>query len=271
MPAPFEGAKFDRLTFVSCPVEMFFKELELAHGTGIIWRNENGLNLITNWHNVTGKNPFNNSLLNKGGSVPDRVRVHVARRELTSGKTSIVRDPIDISLYEHFADPFWKQHKEFEKQRIDVVSLPFECDRPETVICLQDYTYENIFTHVGSDVFIVGFPSKDYKQHMPPIWKRGSLASEPLLLWHDKPAFLIDAASRAGMSGSPVFRRVFGPVTIVQGSGLGMQLDNVMATNFIGIYSGHLSDIDDKLTIGIAWPSDIVEAIMEFPAPGTRD
>lgn len=37
-----------------------------------------------------------------------------------------------------------------------------------------------------------------------PVWKRGSIASEPLFNINLGPAILVDAVTRRGMSGSPV-------------------------------------------------------------------
>ena len=45
---------------------------------------------------------------------------------------------------------------------------------------------------------------------MFPIWKRGSIASEPEIPIDGKPMFYIDTATRQGMSGAPVFAQTSG-------------------------------------------------------------
>jgi hypothetical protein len=58
-------------------------------------------------------------------------------------------------------------------------------------------------------VFILGFP-KGISQGAFPIWKRGSIATEPLYgvttIWAKSgaPVILVDALTNDGMSGSPV-------------------------------------------------------------------
>ncbi|WP_244846811.1 serine protease [Caballeronia sp. SL2Y3] len=58
---------------------------------------------------------------------------------------------------------------------------------------------------VGADLFIVGFPYGYIPIQPFPVYKRGTIASEPLLSHEDLPYFLIDANTAPGMSGSPVF------------------------------------------------------------------
>lgn len=262
----------DLLSFVSCPIEMLFQDQIIAQGTGFVWRNQSNAFIITNWHNLTGKNPFTGNLLSKNGSVPDAIRIHLAKR--VGGTKDIYkrRFPLDVKLYEDFCDPFWIQHKNFSELKIDIVALKLAEVDTTDIICIDDFRYENLFNHVGTDVFVVGYPNADFKNDMPPIWKRGSLASEPLLEWHGKPAFLIDAASRSGMSGSPIFRRVFGPANIISPDGtITTHLDKVMTTDFIGIYSGHLSEMGEQLTIGIGWSRNLIQNILNNPDQGTRD
>ncbi len=152
----------------------------------------------------------------------------------------------------------------------DIVALEVS-SRPNFMVTLQDMGFENLFTHVGSEVFVVGYPFKDNQDPYLPLWKRGSIASEPLMPWDGKPIFMIDAASRPGMSGSPVFRRVFGPApTLDNNSSIVINHMAVMTTQFAGVYSGHLTKEDENLTIGIAWHGSLVSEILASPSPGTR-
>ena len=66
-------------------------------------------------------------------------------------------------------------------------------------------SYEYGYARVGAEVFILGFPLGLTVQGPLPIWKRGSIASEPLVaIDNNLPIFFVDAATRHGMSGSPV-------------------------------------------------------------------
>lgn len=77
-----------------------------------------------------------------------------------------------------------------------------------TTCFLNDNIFKPIVTNVGDDCFILGYPLRNYEGLMLPIWKRGSLASETPLGLEGRPIFLVDAATTAGMSGSPIIRRV---------------------------------------------------------------
>lgn len=265
----FPGARFDHLSVATTPIELLFRGERFAHGTGFLWRLQNRRILITNWHNVSGQNPFDGTHLNVGGRVPDEIIAHVARR--TSGRPmqTIEREPVHVQLYQHFDEPAWTQHRHFDTLRVDVVAieLPGETgDYP----AVNQFGYDRLFTGVGSDVLIVGYPFLDLDGVMLPIWKRGSIASEPLAGWQNKPMFLIDAASRPGMSGSPVFRRVFGPAPVLVGEGIEMKLDRVVTTEFVGVYAGHLNTKQADVTIGFAWYAKLVDEILADPRPGTR-
>jgi hypothetical protein len=152
----------------------------------------------------------------------------------------------------------------------DIVALEVS-SRPNFMVTLQDMGFENLFTHVGSEVFVVGYPFNDYEDPYLPLWKRGSIASEPLMPLDGKPIFVIYAASRPGMSGSPVFRRVFGPAPMLGDNGSIIINDTaVMTTQFAGIYSGHLTKKEESLTIGIAWHGSLISEILADPSPGMR-
>ena len=63
---------------------------------------------------------------------------------------------------------------------------------------------------VADEVFILGFPYKIGNASQIPIWKRGSVASEPELDCDNLPKLFVDTASRPGMSGSPVIYKRIG-------------------------------------------------------------
>lgn len=269
-PARHPSSKYDLLSFVTTPVELSFNGKEVAHGTGFIWRARDKIHLITNWHNVTGVHPFEGEHLNAGGCVPDSITFHPAHRTFFSGNYAIFRTTVTQPLYEHFEEPFWIQHQQFDANRIDIIALEISHSLSSPVT-MQDMGFENLFTHVGADVFVVGYPFRDYKDPYFPLWKRGSIASEPLALWNERPAFLVDAASRPGMSGSPVFRRAHGPTSLLQPDGsIANDLNKVLCTQFTGVYSGHLTTRNETLTIGIAWHGDLVSELLANPARGTR-
>jgi hypothetical protein len=67
----------------------------------------------------------------------------------------------------------------------------------------------DLLVGIGMDVFVLGYPFGPGKTGLP-VWKRGSIASEPDLVPQVENYLLVDTASRPGMSGSPVILRTYG-------------------------------------------------------------
>jgi hypothetical protein len=106
---------------------------------------------------------------------------------------------------------------------------------------------------VMQDVFIVGYPFGLNHGYLWPLWIRGSVASEPTLLFTYKddeyPLFLVDSRTRPGNSGSPVFlRRRHFTETAAD--------DALPRSRLIGVYSGRINEQSD---LGIAWHIGEVE------------
>ena len=109
---------------------------------------------------------------------------------------------------------------------------------------------------VAMPVSIIGFPFGISAGGGWPIWETGHIATEPDVDYDGRPAFLIDATTRGGMSGSPVVARVYG---VYQGSdGIPVALAEP-ATRFLGVYSGR---IHAEAEIGRVWRPSIVQAVL---------
>jgi hypothetical protein len=109
------------------------------------------------------------------------------------------------------------------------------------------------------DVFILGYP---FGADPPgfPVWKRGSVASEPDLTRIGAGYMLVDTASRPGMSGAPVIRRSWGAHITETGI---FPLSSTHATNLIGIYSGRLYTKEPTdAQIGMVWPVEDIEEVI---------
>lgn len=109
------------------------------------------------------------------------------------------------------------------------------------------------------DVFILGYP---FGAEPPgfPVWKRGSIASEPDLTRMGTGYMLAETASRPGMSGAPVIRRSWGTHLL--------ETDAISQTSwpeskFIGVYSGrrHTKDSSDA-QLGMVWPVDDIREVI---------
>jgi hypothetical protein len=82
-------------------------------------------------------------------------------------------------------------------------------------------------------VTLIGYPYGFYDRlNALPIWKTGSLASEPDVDFNGEPLLTIDISAFPGMSGSPAFAIAYGTYETETGS---TNVGNVQ--RFLGIYA----------------------------------
>jgi hypothetical protein len=112
------------------------------------------------------------------------------------------------------------------------------------------------------DVYALGFPRGMSGRGVTPIWKRGTIATEPDLDHDDRPIFLIDTATRDGMSGSPVYAQEVG-TWLPPGSRDESKRIIGKGRMFVGIYSGRVNAEDEfKAQLGIVWKTRVIEEVI---------
>ncbi len=67
----------DPLSYVSLRISMYFNHVKLATGTAFIYLYEEKPYLITNWHNVSGREPSTLKAKNSACAIPNRIFVEV--------------------------------------------------------------------------------------------------------------------------------------------------------------------------------------------------
>jgi hypothetical protein len=223
-------------------LEMSFQGTPLSTGTGFIANSPQGPVLVTNLHNVTGRNIHSGQPLSAHGGTPDEISIwhnHV------NGLGNWVKKM--EKLYDSNGQR-WVEHPTFGNT-VDFVALP--------LIELGDvqlYPYDLVNT--GPDILIapadpvsvVGFPFGFSVGGLMAIWATGFVASEPSVDVENKPVFLIDCRTRPGQSGSAVIaHRNGGALALEDGS---TAIFTGPVTRILGIYSGRINDQSD---IGVAW------------------
>jgi hypothetical protein len=119
----------------------------------------------------------------------------------------------------------------------------------------------DLAVRIGMDVFILGYPF-GYSPPGFPVWKRGSIASEPDMVHFGPGYYLVDTASRPGMSGAPVILRSWG-VHYLEGDAISS--DSTPQSKFIGVYSGRLHTHEKTdAQIGMVWPVRDIEDIVSM-------
>lgn len=251
----------DDFSRTTIPIEQCFNGKPYGHATSFIWRHGEQLYLITNWHVVSGKN-FQSGANLSNGRRPDMLRAYLNLRTQKFGK-----QVFDITIRDPDDRPLWFVHNSYGS-KVDIVAIPLPVgdDSPiSSMRPINNLTVQDLPVHVGMEVFILGYP---FGVDPPgyPVWKRGSIASEPDLAPLTTNYMLVDTASRPGMSGSPVIRRrtlSFAPM-----GGAVIPLDRPSATKLVGIYSGRLHTKDrSDAQIGIVWPTQLIEEIVAVPRP----
>jgi hypothetical protein len=205
-------------------LEPFWHDVALPKATGFFYKygQTHGL---TNWHVLTGKHAVTEKLAGEHDRFPTRLKCHWTEKD----ETRVAARSLELELpVIKDGQPTWWQHRGFLNQE----GKPQQVDIG--VICLNDWmpNYEEqksriaafdaavlvqtdrqgnalhveyAYAKVGAEVFILGFPMGLALQGVFPVWKRGSIASEPLIaIDGNLPIFFVDAATRHGMSGSPV-------------------------------------------------------------------
>ena len=243
----------DQYSLASIPVEMYFDDTNLGLGTAFVWAHNKELFLITNWHNVSGKDPNTGNHLLKTAAEPNKFKIWFNQRGQLGNKISKI-----INIRVSRGAPLWLVHP-VHGNKIDVVAIPL-VDLPDVdmhPINLMENT--ELRLQVGMDVFVLGFPFGIAAGGFP-IWKRGSFASEPELSPQAQLHLFVDTASRPGMSGSPVIRRSWGTHLLANGD---ISMGAGTATKFVGVYSGRTASQDPlDAQLGLAWPASVVPEII---------
>lgn len=256
-------------------LEMRFGDTHLSYGSAFFWRHEQKMFLLTNWHNLSGRNHQNGELLSPTGAIPDRIAVQVFARYSKpdeSGYYAVVPVLAGIQLADPASgSPAWRQHATLGS-KVDVAALDVSsslsgyelsaANELESDAILQEY--------VSQDVFVVGFPFGPIANAPAPIWKRGTIALDPTFDVDGYPKMFIDTATRAGMSGSLVLARhiVAGRWYERRSGGSSMgQARYEEHDTVVGMYSGrHYPDLE-RAQLGIVWKRSLIEQVVADGQP----
>lgn len=253
------------------PLEVLDLEGNLfSHGTAFVYRLGSTPYLVTAWHVVSGRDFFSGKL-NREALIPRSFRFYVPSFRQEGNIVNLNTTAFLLELTEE-ASALLAQPPEVYDARVDVAvaRLPLTSSRSGNFTSgglnefewgISERTEAPIGAMIGADVFVLGYPLSTYEGLRTPIWKRGSLASEPAFEIDPKCAFLIDVNSTGGMSGGPIIRRV--AMMTAQD-----KLNGIIAETYdeavIGVYSGRtLSSADKGFSLGYGWPIDVVHAIIE--------
>lgn len=258
-----EPAGVDGLSLSSLYLKLWANGQHLGTATGFIVQRERRLFFVTNWHVLAGRRTDNEQPCHSSAALPDQIRIaHHAGEDL--GRWRFVGEP----LYDERGRPRRIEHP--RGRAVDVAALELS-SFPENVriyalsLKLADAPLP---TPPGTAVSVIGFPRGLRPNVFFGVWKTGHIASDVDIPYQGQAAFLIDATTHKGMSGSPVVARqwINLPAELIPGQAgiLGMEsrspmveVNSRLVTKFLGIYSGR---IQEDVEIGCVWrPSAITE------------
>lgn len=253
----------DNLSYAAIPLLLKIKidgcEKEIGSATGFLWKTENKKFLVTNWHVLSGLDPITKKTSSER---PDFIEFPVLEQKSpfikwARFKTNLYKDD-DKKL------PCWLIHNIYGN-KVDVALIEINIPNNLNPVYLNEYSFDNFNVEISDNVFILGFPYKNTGGGNFPIWKRGSIATEPDINLDNLPKMLVDTASREGMSGSPVVFKRQGLHGLVNGN---LSDNSIIGQicGFVGIYSGRIKELGDKdnlkAQLGIVWDKSVIQEII---------
>lgn len=257
--------KLDEYTLTSLALTLLCKGAAIGNATGFFYRRGDRCFLISNWHVFSGRNPYTGQANRSDAALPDALSFAMHRK----GQLGSLVEGCSAQLEDKEGTTKWLLHS--RGQDIDVAVLPVDVLPPECMAYTLPLAGEasDMSFQVGMDAFVLGFPKGIAHQKYLPIWKRASVATEPDIPHDNLPVFLVDTATREGMSGAPVLLRSFGGYDTRNGD---RQMAPGAFTRFVGIYSGRFGADDEYgAQLGRVWHRSVIDEIIDGGLPGSYE
>ena len=252
------------------PIQLFRDDQFITYASGCVYRHNRRTFVLTNWHVLSGRHAHSGLPLDERTlAIPNRIEIPYLQSMDTTKPISTLSQEwfrwvpkwtwMRHSILEVDGRARWYQHP--LGRRVDIAALPIDIltgTAKASLLPIDSHSHP-ISLENGSDCFVIGFPLAPDPEEPLPIWKRATIASEFQLDYKGLPCFLIDTATRSGMSGSPVIIRP--PDGAIGGS-----------TAFMGIYSGRLGANDiGQVQLGVVWRKAAVEEMLNNLVMGTPE
>jgi hypothetical protein len=244
--------RLDPYSLAAIAVDQKFNDTLLRSATAFVWQRNSKLYLISNWHVVTCRNSDTSQHLRLDAAEPNNLVGHFRLRPgsfETQTKTIPLRDAQGKSLWLHYPA---------SGNRVDVVAIPLSDEYQTFTSLISSLPIEPLSVQIGMDVFVLGFPFRSAPPALP-VWKRGSIASEPNIVRQAASYYLVDTASRPGMSGAPVILRSYGARLTESGT----SIKDEPGSRFFGVYSGRLRAPEDDAQLARVWPASFITDVID--------
>lgn len=273
---------------------MRFNKTKLAIGSGILYLKDNQSYIVTAWHNISGRHTETLELLSKKGAIPNNIIASIDVQIMQGNFSGFSKMSITIPLIENNKTTYFIHSQGYPK--VDVVAIPIDLQKEylmegviasgeninlsiqlkkkeshglETnVIHIQDCEFKNYdignysdSLYASDDIFIIGYPKRITDYTGQPIWKRATVATSPQLGWEQQKQFLVDCASKEGMSGAPaIYYNRDGKIN----TGNLYYKGSSPITILHGIYVGRLGSTSElEAQIGKVWKREVIDEIID--------
>ena len=220
----------DHISLSTTPVILRNGGAVVSQGTGFFYvrkrENEQVLFLVTNYHVLTGVAPEE-----EGAPKGDNVEWYFHSDANDSSKVKSVNFP----LFTREKEPTWITSTNYENADLAVVPIPAALIEACDIRCISEewYAESDLMVRPTTSCTLVGYPYGFYdKANFLPVWKTGSIASEPEVGFNGNPYFLLDISAFPGMSGAPAFAIAYGTYESTSGAA---KVGG--ARKFLGIYA----------------------------------
>ena len=256
----------DSLSLATSKLDMLCNGQKLGPGSGFYYRKDSRLFLVSNWHVFCGRHPKTRQPLHSSCWVPDEQTIYLQRMN-SEGMLEAVGYTDRLQNSSGVAE-WWEHPTLGSKVDVGVVELLGELKEKQTHSA-ELLGGEKLPIKIGQEVFVLGYPKGLLKQGLLPVWKRGSIASEPELTVEDAPIMLIDTGTREGMSGSPV-------IAVSRLSGFARREDGTVVAvdraRLLGVYSGRYGAEEfSDVQLGLCWKASLIDEIIAGEKPANLE
>jgi hypothetical protein len=288
MPAMGAGVR-NRISQAPFQILMYDDQGLISTGTAFLYAFNGKRFFVTNWHNVSGKDCFTGEFISERRRAPTYLKARFCTLIEPTEAGTFTTSSHRVELYDEHRQPSWLEHPKLGSH-CDIIAIP--CDPLEFIpanlhVCVNEIHRIPIPVKPGVAAFVVGFPANLSVHIGWPIWKSGFIASEPhydvtvggdlaeiggMTGGRTLPAFFLDAQTRRGMSGAPVFANYIGnwnmsdpykPVD-VDDPNFWNRADIAHCenrTDFVGIYSSRVPAQENEAAIGLCFKTAAIDAV----------
>jgi hypothetical protein len=149
-PGPQPQITIDLYSVATVPIEMFFEGTRLSIGTAFVWAGGGAFFLITNWHNVSGRDPFTGKHLSSTAAEPNRIVGWFNVKDRLGQKRAV-----PVPLRDGEGKPLWWVHPK-HRQEIDAVALPLAQMEGLDMHPINAMPTMPLQLGIGAEVFVLG-------------------------------------------------------------------------------------------------------------------